>query len=67
MVNFNWEFLLSIPQFCASTFHSGSGIRLPFAYGLACLVWDAVDEGAYAVECVQKQVVSGGQFPGLYS
>ena len=56
MVDFNWELLLSIPQLCASTFHiahSGLGIRFSFAYGLAYLVRDAVDEGAYAVECVQ--------------
>ena len=56
MVNFNWELLLSIPQLCASTFHiarSGLGIRLSFAYGFACLVRDAIDEVAEAVDSVQ--------------
>ena len=62
MVNFNWEYLLSIPQLCASTFLialSDLGITLSFAYDFACLIRDAVDEGATAVESVQAGGAEG--------
>ena len=56
MVNFNWEFLLSILQFCASSFRiarSDLGIRLLFACGIARVLRDAGDEGAFCAKWVQ--------------
>ena len=62
MVNFNWEYLLSIPQLCESSFRialSDLGVIRSFAYDFACRIRDAVDEGAIGVESVQAGGAGG--------